>query len=86
MGYGMDNVCSNAFCRALYDFSTTTRNVTRMKRATQNYSIRNMKYNIRFGIESIVIDDITSVPNFMKIYQAVQTLSVGGTQIDRLVI
>jgi hypothetical protein len=35
-----------------------------------------------FGIESIVINDITSVPNFMKIYQAVQTLSVGDTQID----
>jgi hypothetical protein len=36
----------------------------------------------------VPFNGITSVPNFMKIYQAVQKLSMGGTQrqADRLVI
>jgi hypothetical protein len=34
----------------------------------------------------VILNGITTIPNVMKIYQAVQKLLVGDTQTDRLVI
>jgi hypothetical protein len=41
-----------------------------------------MIYGIRNYYIEAPLNDITSVPNFMKIYQAVQKLLVGDRQTD----
>jgi hypothetical protein len=41
---------------------------------------------LKINAPRLSLNGITSVPNFMKIYQAVQKLLVGHRQTDRLVI
>jgi hypothetical protein len=56
-----------------------------------DYTTRMTKYKFieAMGLKSycveVTLNGIISVPNFIKIYQAVQKLLVGDTQTDRLV-
>jgi hypothetical protein len=51
---------------------------------TNNFEPQPFKKGLRYGIKNYCIEvplnGITSVPNFMKIYQAVQKLLVGDRQ------
>jgi ubiquitin C-terminal hydrolase len=49
-------------------------------------NFKTIKAIIKNHCIEVPLNGITSVPNFMKIYQAIQKLLVGDTQTDRLVI
>jgi hypothetical protein len=48
-------------------------------------NLNNFKTIEAMGLHVKLLHGITSIPNFMKIYQAVQKLLVGDKQTDRLV-